>query len=751
MTSYPNEFAQGERYRIPAGEPACPVIPLPTDKLTQFRAVGLLRSAADPESQRRGRALYPAGVGPSSEYLASVQRAYRSNGRFSLVDVDGLRGKVLSALFPVGCVPNSGTITDDFAPNVLVSVRHDESEVHRLAEVVEGSPFLTEQQRTRGKALQFRAVDGCPNLRTDIDFDPVDGSEIGIYEYLTSRGLDVDEQTFAVPYYIDLFGQECAMCPVLFITFERPCLGCSYRPEHLAGKPQSNPIIPGAECPTVGHEQLVYDWNEQRFNNVGPAHCIPNYIDAVRNPGLFDPNWKIACDLDVDGAPQDHHCEPCVYERCLGILCNDILVTSDVLSKVPMIPDRTQNHYGCGRFGWKMWTERDRSTLRIPNFLSPGEQLEIWEEPCTCTIGSSGCERVGASVACYNSIQPTGTLFPKYQSGYGLCGTGLTCDCSPGDFIFCASTHIFRWDKFNPGNRIKSAWMRIRQHEMCDPQLGPCASNPEQRPGAYNNPSSEIIAWVDCGYQIDLKFFHWGPSLEGIADHNNCGCCLYLSAFPLDVDSMTVHIHANFSGPIVVGNRGGGFAGHPLFQGARPYPERWPNNPAASYPGISEGWCGHLFVNQGDYGDPIGKPPGQFQPGDPSWEPPKRCPSWRTDTLSGSSFWCPPNVRNTFNISGTHRNDWSSFTLNPNQHQQRRQCWSAETIRNRGGCSEGTIFDNNEVKIGCTDPDCRRGCSFEETHNPFTQDFQSPHDPTTPRATPGGCGQCVPPYPVREV
>ncbi len=720
---YPFSGIEPERYAVNAGEPVCTETELPIDSREELRVSMILEGV----SGNRGRALKPISENASAEvlkgeFLGSLQPYTSNGGTTTLQETSGFRGGVVIPIVPVGCDTELGEVVNGQLTN---------EEATRIIRYSRGFAFLSDTG-SRGSQLAFRATGPCPNIiATPDEF----GDEF--YQYDVDRG----------PYPVDLFGQKCSLCPIVFATFDKPCLDCSYESRHVDS---SHPQVAGAQCKGFGsgHRRVAFNWETREVEDRGKAHCIPNYFNADLFPDLFDPDFRMTCHIDPDtGAVLEHHCEECVHERLIGLIVNTVLEETDALSKVPLRAVRVAegeassvqgNHcrYDCGEFGFELWSS-SASGLRIPNFLGV-DILTAREEPTTCIT-------IGDAPACIQPFNRGGFTELRWQSGFPLCGTALVCDC--GDNIFCTTTHHFEWDKDNPGNKITDAWLCIKQHQLCDP-IDPCSENPVQEEGGYNSPSSELIAWVDCGYTLELKIKHWGPNPNNLL---GCGCCLFNREF--EADDLTVRVKARFTGPVAWGNRGDGFNGY-LLAGGRLYPEKFPDVPSASYPGVAGAGCANLFVDQGSYDDPLGQPfanPGD--PGDPDYEPRKRCPSWFADDGS-AKFFCPPWNQMTFEILGTRGSDWEDTSdIQPNKHERRQQCWAGQVIRNDGsGCSDGSIDARNpfDVATGCQDPECRRGCSIEESVDGSGQRI-SPWPESNGRVTPGGCSQCAIVYPPEPI
>lgn len=585
-------------------------------------------------------------------------------------------GPMLRAVVPIGCDTTVGVIREgDFQGVTTVGTR--------IAESAELDPHLQSPGSSYGPAVLFHGHGRCYNV----------------------QGIRPDgENTYRDDLYItDVFGLSCVFCPTMFATFERPCFGCSY--------PQHDRVVLGAPvdlvCPgSPPHVSSYYDGCAQQTVDVGDAVCVP-----WAPPGDldYDPNWHVGCHF-TDSQPDEHHCEDCVFQRNLGFLVNQILAATDTLSRIPMRPSLSKDlgscAYGCGEFGWNLWSATTDGRLRVPDYLDANEDLKAKEWPCE----SPNCVNING----------------WHESGHIACGVGPGCDCT-GDGVWCTSTHSFRWRKEDPRNAITSCSVCFSQRELCDPINGPCDSNPFADLEDYHSPSSEIIVDVEAHVKITLVFDHWGP----ISGPGGCECCAAMG-FDSPPKTITVNIRGDFCGPLPFGNRDT-FPGYMPVAG-RMYPGRQDpltggqiESPAGTYP---RGSCANFFVDQGLYTD------------DPFQEPPKRCPSWVGDESgrSAAQFWCPPRVRWTWDIQGGGTR-WVPPSWPHNKHQTANQCWAAQLAKNLGGCSDGSImWDVNDVRP-CDDPNCRRGCWVHEDLDAQGAPMD-PCDPLTPQAVPWGCEQC---------
>jgi len=300
---------------------------------------------------------------------------------------------------------------------------------------------------------------------------------------------------------------------------------------------------------------------------------------------------------------------------------------------------------------------------------------------------------------------------------------------------------MFQWDRFGL-NRIKSAYLCFDQHEACS-RSGPCPSDPAQNPGTYHGPPHDMTVNVTAFIELELEFLHWGPLL---IDGSQCGCCFFGDA--TRADRIKVNIIGEFCGPVPWGEFvRASYVGYDSDDNARmaAYPGAFFDPSPAVAVADQRGACGAMFVDQGDYGDFFGGQSSSnpaFNFFDDVGEPAKRCPS----RIGGPQFYCPPSMRWRWSYTGG-ANNWVPLALQPNQWQARNQCWSLQVAKNDGDdCADGRINDGFGAQpVGCTDPNCRRGCSLNETKNSSGVRV-SPHDKF--RATPWGCGHCVDEYPV---
>ena len=591
-------------------------------------------------------------------------------------------GPMLRGIIPIGCDTDLGIIRQGDFEGVIDTGT-------RIAESARLEPHLQAPGSAYGQTVVLSGFGRCYSIKSipPPGFPPVWRKDL---------------------YVTDVFGLTCVFCPAAFATFERPCFGCSYdRHDRVVLGTAVDRVCPGSPP----HDPNYYDGCIGQLVSVGDAVCVPWVPPGDPD---HDPNWRIACSLTAS-VPDEHHCEDCVFQRNLGFLVNQILSATDALQRIPMKPSYSSEidpsglagcFYECGAFGWTLWAT-SKDGLRIPDFLPTYSSLQIKEAPCSNAFcfGDDGW----------------------YESGYNFCGSDLDCDCT-GNGEWRTGTHFFRWRKEDEKNLLTQCTVCFKQRELCDLANGQCDSNPHGDPDDYHNPSSEIIVDVEVHVKITLVFNHWGPLPAGIG---GCGVCLGDNP-NLPPAIIQVNIRGDFCGPMVWGNRDT-FPGY-MPEGGRIYPGRQnpftggqTESPAGTYP---RGSCANFFSDQGLYGD------------DPFIEPPKRCPSWEGDESGDAptQFWCPPRLRWTWDYTGGGSR-WTPRTADPNKHQTGNECWSAQLVKNLGGCSDGSImFDLNDVRP-CDDPNCRRGCSLDESRDALDL-LNDPCDPFTPRATPWGCGQC---------
>jgi hypothetical protein len=732
---YPYTDLIGERYAVDNDpnsqfyQPPCDEIAVAEEGRARVSA-GLVLD--DLTAGPRGRVLRPTSQTTVSQYGewrgpgSAILSPFYGTGGVRRGE-SGVRGRLVRPWLAVGCRRNDaqGPLSPGFVIEEWGDDRGIVPSAKRIQENASLQAYLDlDSAGARGRVLRLKGLGGCPNeIRLgEHPFDPV-----GFVDPVWSYGDAFDTES---PYHFDVFGQRCVSCPILFVTYERPCIDCSYRPvdRDWALPPD---YIRGNVCHHE-HTQVVTDFCAEGGAgplDLGEAHCIPSH--SQDNAG-YTPDYHIGCDLvDDDGTVRigEHHCEECVFERNLGFLIRIVLNESDVLSKVPMRPIRYRQgpcDYGCGAFGWTLW-----GGGRIPWEGWPHSGVdEIWDEAYV-TIQERSCE----SDDCF-------TPGAQHESGFGFCGTGFDCECPiPFGFYHCTTTHQFRWNRFSSRNRVTSAYLCFRQWEACN-RADPCPSDINQGVDPYHNPPAQLMVWVNTRIRLQLEFDHWGPKGDGVNATEKCGCCLFNDIAP---DSILVTIVGEFCGPVPWGDLADpgwiGFESDDLQR-------------QADYPGVygdpitgsdHRGNCGAMFVDQGTYGDRLDGERGvlgHFDLFDEGKEPPRRCPSYK-----GGRFYCPPSMRWSWSYT-VPPNTWAGSIEQPNQRHAKEQCWSLQLIKNDGdGCAGGRInSDGSGVDaIGCHNPNCRRGCSLRETRS-YDGSRISPWE--LPRATPWGCEHCVTEYPL---
>lgn len=520
------------------------------------------------------------------------------------------------------------------------------------------------------------------------------------------------------PYYFDLFGKPCAVCPFMLMTAERPCFSGSYE------------FGEGPVC-SDAHSNQRYDSCGDGYTAVGPAVCRP--------PEVFPKDYHEWCTFD------EHHSEECSVQRSLGYLLNVLLTNSDVLTKIPMIPS-TQDYtggltsacdYDCGEFGWQLagpW-------VPIPeNWMLPNWALRVQEivGDCCTSPGVPCLEETGSKPGSFWRL--------PYVTCRPICTQEL-CVCSDAPPIACAGTHEFIWynqaipafDLPNPpssDNAITECYVCFKQRELCDPQIESCDSNPHPDALSYYNPSSSTIVDVEVKIVLKIKVLHFDPRFS-------CFCCLDQGAQP-PPQIKTITLTGQWCGPIAFGHAFDvPFTGYP---DDPPYPGHQfrdpPGPPSSTYP---RSFCSNLFVNQGYHND-FADNPGKFG----VVEPPKRCPSWLGGGGKFQHFWCPPWLTWDWRWDPPLRSAETGFVAQNNHHTRNNQCWNVEAItwNEDNPCQGGEANPDASAPEGyCTGAACRRGCSMtDDSIDGFTP--CAGEKGYRFRATPWGCGQCQIPAPL---
>ncbi len=722
---YPYERTVGEQYAHnndpdhSLHTPPCSQTEVPVEGRARTK-VGLVFD--DSTAGPRGRRLRVVSKSSVSQYgeqsAAGTLQPFVGEGGFMFFGAPGPRGRVVRPYVRIGCrskdQESPGIIESEFPQSIGVV-----SDAKRFQEFSRLRPYFDDSSTgPRGRVLRFKGVGGCPNeLQHGQDpYDPWEPDPVWSY------GEPVDVQRL---YHFDVFGQRCVSCPILFATFARPCIDCSYPPGF---RDWLNHLVPprGNVCHYEHQDQVTDFCAEEGASaiDLGEAHCIPGV--------------RTGCELLEGGIPTEHHCEECVFERNLGHLIGIVLQQSDCLSKVPMRPVRYEEahhgcSYGCGEFGWTLWSAFPSLGLRIPYQGWPISGVDDFWNDAYVTSQERSCSTSG----CFNGFE--------HESNFGWCGTGVTCRCGdgPGEH-HCTTTHQFRWNRFGK-NFIKEAYLCFKQWEACNRTGTPCPSDINQGVSSYHNPPAQLMVWVTARVVIELEFMHWGPLGNDSDRRSSCGCCYFQDISP---DSIIVRLVGEFCGPVPWGDVADvGWAGFVSDELERQglYPGTF-EDPVGTDVADHRGNCGAMFVDQGTYGDGLDAQliDGDGNPlFDPNAEPPKRCPS----RLAGPKFYCPPSL--FWNWTYTEpTNRWKTGEwLQPNQRQAKPQCWSLQLARNDGdGCAGGRINSGGSETpaIGCHDPNCRRGCSTSET---LDADGVRVSPWQLERATPWGCGHCVDQYP----